>query len=406
MYIVHAERNGCQGWDTVYITVTTYLPVRACSDTSFCRGNRAALYVINVVPGTTYTWKEQSGAVIGTSASIVVLPQVTSTYIVESQNGTNRSWDTVEVVVYDLAEVQTRDTTVCAGNEAIVSVIANDQNLRYLWRDAIGDVIATTKTARVRPVRTTSYTISATNIHGCEVTARQMVSVSQPIAIKLSIASTDSAEAGETIVIPIYAESNRDVDLSPLSFSVRINETMLGVANATHENGELVIRYSQNVRLTSTAAPIATIEGLVLANQALTDRWRITDVSTNLDTNCTAFTSTPGTLSVKPVCANDYFRIVLNPQGLVIYPNPAGDVISIESANGIDEVELYNTGGNRVKCELQRNAANETKDDSSGHSAGVYTTNLDTKYIPNGLYLLRIRIGTEFKMYTVMIVKP
>jgi hypothetical protein len=127
--------------------------------------------------------------------------------------------------------------------------------------------------------------------------------------ITLTTASIDSAKVGSLIEIPVYAEASSDLTIEPLRYTLRINATMLGIEGAGYDNGEIVISKSQAISLTQTRAEIARVKATVLANQAGSGSWRITDITTHLDTSCTIIRSDGGALRVDPVCVNDFLRI-------------------------------------------------------------------------------------------------
>lgn len=98
-YVVHGSANGCEGWDTVAVTVNA-LPQVQVEDQSICEGQNAELSIMNYEVSLQYEWKEEGGKVIGSGQRVSVSPTATTRYIVEANN-TNSciARDTVTVSV-------------------------------------------------------------------------------------------------------------------------------------------------------------------------------------------------------------------------------------------------------------------------------------------------------------------
>lgn len=148
----HSDSSTSQ--DTVTITVNALPNANAGSDVETCQGTAVTLTASG---GTSYQWSNGS-----TLQSIVVNPNVTTTYTVQvTQNGCTTS-DSVIVTVNDQPTVDAgQDQTIFLGETAILTASGADT---YLW--STGE---TTESITVNPTLDTSFSVTG-YIGDCENT--------------------------------------------------------------------------------------------------------------------------------------------------------------------------------------------------------------------------------------------
>jgi gliding motility-associated-like protein len=117
----------------------------------------------------------------GNDSSIYIRPLVSRTYYVKLYDGYCEKTDSI-ALVKDSVAVTVPPATVCKGNQAVLSVVNNSgEALRYFWQP--GNLISGSDTAAsilVNPVRTSTFSVIATNSRNCshveevEVTVQEL----------------------------------------------------------------------------------------------------------------------------------------------------------------------------------------------------------------------------------------
>ncbi|MDP1621769.1 MAG: choice-of-anchor J domain-containing protein [Bacteroidales bacterium] len=80
----------------------------------------------------------------------------------------------------------------------------------------------------------------------------------------------------------------------------------------------------------------------------------------------------------------------LNSSGLTVYPNPASDQITISSSSELGEIRMYNASGKLT---------------GTWDNGGKHKLTINTQGLPQGLFLLRIHVGRDIKIFKISIVK-
>jgi gliding motility-associated-like protein len=149
--VTGVDANGCTGVDSVTITIDP-VPVVTISatDTQLCEGESATLTASGAFG---YSWSPG-----GSGASINVTPTVTTGYLVTGidANGCEDT-ATIIVTVQELPTVIiTGDTDICEGESTTLTASGADS---YGWP---------TNPLLVSPSATTTYSVTGTNISGCD----------------------------------------------------------------------------------------------------------------------------------------------------------------------------------------------------------------------------------------------
>ena len=161
-----SDNNGCSDTDNVLVTVGN-ATANAGPDQTICAGNSAVLFASG---GTNFQWN--TGA---TTQTLVVLPNVTTTYTVTVSDGTGCSaTDAVIVNVTDVTAEAGLDQTICLGGSTTLTASGGTS---YQWSNG-----ATTASTTVAPGSTTTYTVTVSNANGCTDTDQVTVTVGSATA--------------------------------------------------------------------------------------------------------------------------------------------------------------------------------------------------------------------------------
>ena len=138
----------------------------------------------------TYQWQRDSTLTNDTAANQVVTLNSSHTYIVTAKNASGCvATDTLNITVKDFSVSASNDTAICYGNAVNLIVKSSEDFLTYSWSPNAG-IYFTNDTLLVRPIKTTTYIVTAKNALGCIRTDSVKVNV-----------STTKANAGDDVSI-------------------------------------------------------------------------------------------------------------------------------------------------------------------------------------------------------------
>ncbi|MGV3630648.1 MAG: T9SS type A sorting domain-containing protein [Bacteroidota bacterium] len=152
--VTGTDINGCSATDAVTVTVNSLPVISAGTDQTVCENDDV---ILNGSGGMTYLWDN------GVFDGIVFNPASTLSYVVTGYdvNGCSAT-DTVLVTVNALPVVDAGiDQMVCENTQVTLSASGADS---YSWDNGISDGVAFSATA------TTTYTVTGTDLNGCENT--------------------------------------------------------------------------------------------------------------------------------------------------------------------------------------------------------------------------------------------
>lgn len=160
--VIGTDLNGCQNYDTLFVTVNPLPLVSAGNDLAICSGEQVTL---SGTGAATYTWTN------AISNETPFSPAATASYGVTGTdtNGCQNS-DVVTVTVHSLPVFSLgADTTVCANNTPVV-LNAGAGFSAYLWNTgAITSAISVTQSG--------NYTVTVTDSNSCTKTDLIIVTV-------------------------------------------------------------------------------------------------------------------------------------------------------------------------------------------------------------------------------------
>ncbi len=121
----------------------------------------------NPNPNYTYTWQFDSTLSDLSSASQVVSPKASRTYIVEAKNASGcTSVDSINIIIPEFSVKAFGDTTICSGT-TVKLFASSTTNVKFSWSPNAGNLDYERDTLYVKPFKTTTYTVTATDRNGC-----------------------------------------------------------------------------------------------------------------------------------------------------------------------------------------------------------------------------------------------
>lgn len=195
--VTATDANQCSASDQVTVSVFPALVVNANDNLSICLGDNTVVNAI-AIGGTnnfTYTWNNGLG--VGQFHS--VSPSSTTTYTVTATDGNNcAAADQVTVTLLQPPVVIAGTyQPICAGQSITLNASATGQgnSFTFNWDNDLG----TGATQSVSPASTTTYTVIATDINGCQSSDSTTIQVSIPS--QASIAEVVPYCSGDTIYL-------------------------------------------------------------------------------------------------------------------------------------------------------------------------------------------------------------
>jgi hypothetical protein len=164
-YVLMAQNAPCllPAFDTVTITVIPPPEVRSINDTTICAGQKVLLSATGI---GELSWHTVSGnTYFSPFADTLVTPTVTTTYVLMAQNAPclPPAFDTVTIIVRTPPDLwlHSNDTTICQGS--VVNLSANSEySLQWYALDTYGQRIVIND-LQVQPDVTTRYIAVASN---------------------------------------------------------------------------------------------------------------------------------------------------------------------------------------------------------------------------------------------------
>ncbi|MEN9400873.1 MAG: hypothetical protein RL632_1976 [Bacteroidota bacterium] len=342
------DANGCVNTDAVLVTVNPLPTVNAGTDQMICAGTPITL---NGSGATTYSWNN------GVSNGVAFSPATSNTYTVigTNANGCTNS-DAVFVMVQALPNVNAgADQSVCAGTAVTLSASGATT---YAWNNNVSNGTAFTPTA------TTTYSVSGTDANGCSNTDQVIVTVN-PLP-NVNAGADQSICKGDAVTLSgagasSYAWNNNVTNGMAFNPIATATYSVSGTdANGCSNTDEVIV--TVNEASTSTLTESA-LDSYTLNGQTYTQSGTYTQVITN-SAGCDSTITLNLTLSFTGL--NELA------QGIQLYPNPANDVLNIQSSSALTgEYTLYDASGREVLRGTFTGAL--TKIDVRNIAPGTYT---------------------------------
>lgn len=270
--------DGCSATaDTILYTIgiDTAITLVVPPNTSICKGDTANLKVRGFSCDNTrniFEWR-QNNIVVATSASVMLLPQRTTTYTVLLKDTIGKLYDTGQVTVFvddTFALTATTDTTVCVGETISLraQVTSCNANNNFLWtKDNDTTVVSHSAHFIVSPFFTATYRVIAENkVSGLADTAYTKITVRPPLSLSLSAPDSICEKQTATLrAVPnggdstryklLWTNSSWASDLNPVTVAPKATATY--TANLTDNCSPPI---SDSVVITVLPNPVANFD--------------------------------------------------------------------------------------------------------------------------------------------------
>jgi hypothetical protein len=191
-YLTVTDALGCTKRDSVTVTVGTSFKINAGPDVGGCDGMK--LTIGDSIGGGTPPYQIRWSTKEGLSDSTVLRPQLTitknMTYYVTATDAKGCSTkDTLMVMTSNGPKLTglENEATTCKGSAVTIGSVASQGQppYSYLWSPSIGLSSSTIATPRAQPSKTTTYTVTVTDLFGCKTSDTVMVAVSDGVKFSL-----------------------------------------------------------------------------------------------------------------------------------------------------------------------------------------------------------------------------
>ncbi|HRS68070.1 MAG TPA: PKD domain-containing protein [Paludibacteraceae bacterium] len=289
------------------ISITSSAATVTPTGSAICKGERITL-TVKAADGTAlsptkykFEWVASTGAAIagGTSATIQVIPDTTTTYTVTVTNRTTQCKVstthkvTVMTIPTDITIVSSVANPICALTPVTLTASYKD-GLSYRWTDSEGnelinngtDVIVNGNKLTVKPTRNTTYYVQVSNLAGCTTSVNYSVvvnplptlSVTGPTLFCLGdvggsftlVATTSPADAVVTWVYGNETKTGTTLTISPttagmMNFRVTARNPLTGCVSSEVLHAVSVAGVPENTELKviSSASGEACVDNVV-----------------------------------------------------------------------------------------------------------------------------------------------
>ena len=343
-YEVTVTSGGCSSTDTVIVSVNGSAPpvnnitADAGQDIVICKGNSA---VLTASGGSSYVWSKGER-----TKSIIVSPEITTTYSVTVFDGVSSHSDDVTVHVTEMPVANAgADVTIEAGQSVVLSAGGGDN---YTWNTG-----ETTKEIMVNPLVTTTYEVIVGK-NGCE--------------------STDKVQVIVKEVPPAAANAGTDITICKGE-----SITLKGDGGATYSwstgsaTREIMVSPTRTTTYTLTANRGGTTN---------TDEVTVTVINCDLNNgiNNSVSVTTGNTDSADTDEQNDAQILNKADFELTVYPNPTEGRVNVQTTVPVYNFNLVlmNINGNVIysdEMDAREDGINK-EIDLSGFAKGVYLLQL------------------------------
>jgi hypothetical protein len=313
--------------------------------------------ILTASGASTYTWSHS----LGSGDTKTVSPMTTTTYTVTgtgSYGATNTATITITVNPKPNISIYATKDTLCKGDTTIIFATGGDS---YSWSHNLGSQSIVT----IMPEISTTYFATATNSFNCSNVDSISIIVNQPPNISIN-AQPSTICQGDTAIITAtgahhyYWSSNANNDIISVSPN---SSTSYIVTGYSYEGCSSSVSIAIIVKPTPTKPIIIIINNspfILMSTANIGNQWYLndnpisgaTDQTYTVSENGNYFTvvtidgcsSLPSNLiTINNVGINDYAN-----DEILIYPNPAQDIIYIQSSKPINEVMIINNLGQIV----------------------------------------------------------
>jgi len=215
--VTGSDLNGCQNTATTTVNVIIVPVVTANSSTSsICSGNSVTLFGSGAI---SYIWSS------GITNNVAFTPTATSSYTVSGSNSCFTTSNVITVTVNSLPVITANATNsvVCLGN---MTTLFGSGGTSYNWSGGV------TNNVSFSPASSTVYTVTGTDVNGCQNTAVRAITVNSLPPVTASASNSVICFGNATTLngggALTYTWTNGVVNNSSFSPSVTTTYTVTG----------------------------------------------------------------------------------------------------------------------------------------------------------------------------------
>jgi hypothetical protein len=336
---------------------------------TICNGENS---VLTASGADTYEWSHG----LGSGNTKTVSPATTTTYTVTGTSGSQSSTTSITITVNQIPSliVSATPNELCLGGSSILNVSGANS---YIWSNGLGS----NSTVNVTPSTSTIYSVTGTT-NDCSSSATIFVEVLQPPTIGTATINTNIICQNDTITLTLSNYSINDIlqwqmstngiewfnipsaNVSPFNYPVTATGNVYFTAQITNNCGSVL---SNILTILSNPIPNTPIINqidsnpiILQSNAPIGNQWYKNNNPIPGATNQTYIVTDNGTyhtivtingcsslpsnqITINNVGINDY-----SDDEIFIYPNPAQDIIYIQSNTPIIEANIINNLGQLV----------------------------------------------------------
>jgi PKD repeat protein len=176
---------GCSSTSTVVVAVASPGSLQLPPDTTICQGASVALRALGM---QGVAWFTSSGEALGQTATVVVQPLVTTTYVCTTLDARCPVADSITITVVPIPRVDViQSDTSCVGRPVVLLATGA---LDYRWFNQENIEVATGPVAMFTPAQPMRLRVVGTGLAGCEDSAEIDVAVLPRMRTSLAIRSS------------------------------------------------------------------------------------------------------------------------------------------------------------------------------------------------------------------------
>jgi PKD repeat protein len=336
--------DGCAGSDSVTVTVVPRPVLTAGPDREICEGSSTMLSVQG--SDGDILWEPSTGLSDAHSRTPSATPLVTTVYTATLVNaGGCTTTASIRVVVWPKTIlVVGQDTMICRGNESILSAVAGPGT--YRWEPAETVTFPDRPVSPAHPKKTTMYTVTYTDEHGCTATDSMLVQVDEPADVKVILPEIEGPVGTYDFRVPVILHVSNTVLSEPVSLRFTVRYTLhsmewTGISNGTivkspldADNGLLTVTID-NINPVAGETVVAELIGTLLLAREDYTILDMEDLVMTPSPACVSVSGEDGLVHIGGVCFGRNIRRFDFPR-IDMMPNPASDIL---------EVHIHNTNG-------------------------------------------------------------
>ena len=232
VFVTVTDANGCTDVDVTTITVLPNPTADAGSDIAICEGEQTTLLASATGGQAPYIYDWDNG--LGAGESHVVSPSSTTTYnlTITDANGC-KDTDQVVVTVNDNPTADAGDNiAICEGASTTLMASATGGSAPYTYN---WETLGAGASHDVSPATTTTFTVTVTDVNGCEGTDEVVVTVNENPTVMVS---GQDATCGDTNGTATAAAAG---GTAPYTYLWNNNETSASISGLSAGNYSVTV---------------------------------------------------------------------------------------------------------------------------------------------------------------------